>query len=304
MKFIGIDIGATNLRTAVVDQRGRLSEGEYQKSSAKRMLDQIFEMVDGYSRLGGIGIGSIGPLDSNAGVITTAINLDLGRLEIVRHLEKRYGVPCKLLNDCVAGVYGEKKFGAGKKVRNLVYLTLSTGIGCGVIADGNLVFGKDGNAHEIGHCSVDTELVLRCGCGSMGRHWEAYCGGINIPKFARRLIKEYKESGESLDRIEEIGARHLFENAGSDPLAKRIVNEIGRINASGIGAIINAYDPELITIGGSIALKNRELVLGPIKKYVGSYVVNAMPKIAITPLGEDVVLIGAAAYITDMVRRG
>jgi glucokinase len=97
------------------------------------------------------------------------------------------------LNDCAAAVLGERHFGAGKGLENLAYVTLSTGLGGGAIVDGHLLIGKDGNAVEVGHITIDPGSSLICGCGSPG-HWEAYSSGSNIPNFVKHSLRDDDKS--------------------------------------------------------------------------------------------------------------
>ena len=200
---------------------------------------------------------------------------------------------------------GERDFGAGRGVENLVYVTISTGIGGGVYVDGHLLIGKDGNAHEIGHITIDMEGRLQCGCGKRG-HWEAYCSGMNIPNYVRLLLegKDQKTVEKSLlmklagGYRQKITAKGLYDAAkAGDPLSKEFVEKIGELDAIGFANIINAYDPELITVGGTVTLKNPDLVMEPIHKHVEKYALNRLPEIRITPLGEDVGLYGALAAV-------
>jgi glucokinase len=197
-------------------------------------------------------------------------------------------------------VLGEQVFGAGKGLENLVYVTLSTGLGGGAIIDNNLLLGKDGNAVEVGHFTIDPESDIICGCGCRG-HWEAFCSGKNIPVYAGKLLKEMDWSSGELYKLtegnsENIETKIIFNAAyNGDIYAQYIIQEIGKRNAIGFGNIVNAYDPELITIGGSIALNNPDFILEPIQENIGNYTINRIPKIKITPLGDDAVLLGALA---------
>jgi glucokinase len=168
-----------------------------------------------------------------------------------------------------------------------------------------LLLGKMGNAHEIGHMVVDISGKMDCGCGGKG-HWEAYASGANIPKFVYKILEEW-----SLTEIEKnsliykqylnrmLTAETIYREAEKgDKLALKIVNEINKYNIAGFENVINVYDPEIITVGGAIALKNkRELVLDPIIRGVNESkgVVTQKPIIELTPLGEDIVLLGAIA---------
>lgn len=311
--MLGVDLGATNVRVALADTNGRMILRKAERTIDGTGLDivrQILEMGGSAlnsvglteKSLKAVGIGSIGPLDLRKGLIVNPPNLRVGVIPIVESIEKHFNVPVRLLNDCVAAVLGEKKFGAGSSLQNIVYVTISTGIGGGAIVDGHLLLGKDGNAHEIGHMVVDKNGLLECGCGRRG-HWEAYCSGSGIINYARLLLKEWSIGFNegSLRKyfqndFSKATSKMLFKAAeDGDELARRILEETGLLNAIGFANIIDMYDPELITVGGSVALFNRELILNPIKKHVSKYAMNRLPEIGITPLGEDAVLYGALA---------
>lgn len=313
---VGVDLGATNVRVAVGDRRrgilAKLSEATEKGGGPEGISRQIIRMIHsiqhkdfGPEKILGVGIGSIGPLDPRRGALAGPANLPWDYVPLVKPIQKELGVPVRLLNDCTAAVVGEREFGVGRDIENLVYVTISTGIGGGVYVDGHLLLGKDGNAHEIGHLIIDMEGRLQCGCGKRG-HWEAYCSGVNIPNYVRLLLegKDRKTVEESLlmklaggDR-QNITAKGLYDAAkAGDPLSKEIVEKIGELNAMGFASVINAYDPELITVGGTVALKNSDLVMEPIRRHVEKYVLNRLPEIRITSLGEDVVLHGALAAV-------
>lgn len=304
MTYIAVDIGATNIRVASGTETGlgeKLSERTDIENGALGVSKQIIRMIeDTGEKVEVIGIGSIGPIDMASGQITNTPNYPFNDIPVVEPVENHFGVKTTIVNDCAAAVLGERKFGAGKGLDNLVYVTLSTGIGGGVLVDGHLLIGKDGNAAEVGHITIDAHSRIKCGCGSYG-HWEGFSSGKNMPNYARKLIQKtpWKRSliadmtGGDLSLLT---SKTIFDAAKQgDEVARRVVNEIGKVNAVGFANIVNAYDPELITVGGSIALYNPELVLGPILRYIDDYLLNRKPEIIITPLGEDVVLMGALA---------
>jgi glucokinase len=310
---IGVDVGGTNCRAALGDEKGnivdKLAEKVDKTSGQTGISRQISAMItallekNAAVKVEGIGIGSLGPLDLKRGIIIEAANLpDLQNVPLVEPVEKQFGVPVRLLNDCSAAVVGEKYYGEGKEVNNLVYVTISSGIGVGVIVDGHLLFGKDGNVSELGHQTIDSTDSRRCACGRLG-HWEAYCSGRDIPAYVRELIRNDKRAGESLllklaGHPDNLTAKLLYESAKQqDELSSEIIERLGRLNAIGFANIINAYDPSLITVGGSVALNNPKLIIEPIKKYVADYAINRLPEIKITSLGGDIVLYGAIATV-------
>ncbi len=312
---VGVDVGGTNIRVALGDERGRIIARISERTEKHRGPEGISRQIArnirrlieriGDGRIEGIGIGSAGPLDLKRGGLMKPTNIPYDFVPLVEPLREEFDLPVYLLNDCSAAVVGERFFGAGKEHENLAYITLSTGIGGGIYVDGHLLIGKDGNATEIGHFTIDYEGRLLCGCGKRG-HWEAYCSGNGIPNYVRLLLSEEDpdEVKDSLlmrkinGNLNLLTAKILYDCAkAGDPLSLKLTDRIGVLNAIGFACVIDAYDPSLITVGGSIALRNESLVLSPIRKYVGEHARNRVPEIRITPLRDDVVLYGAIAMV-------
>lgn len=312
---IGVDLGGTNVRVALGSIDGkimaRIAEPTEKARGPMGISEQIAKMIYSLVKgridlkdIGGIGIGAAGPLDIKSGGLMKPTNLPFNYVPLVKPLEEEFNLPVLLLNDCVAAVVGEKYFGIGGDHENLVYITISTGIGGGVYVDGHLLMGKDGNAHEVGHFTIDFEGRLVCGCGRRG-HWEAYCSGTGIPSYAKLIIEEggFISSGESRLLREaymsgRMSAKTIYDLARvGDRLANTIVEKVSMLNAIGFACVIDAYDPDLITVGGSVTLNNPGLVIDPIKRNVKEHARNRIPEIVLTPLGEDIVLYGALASI-------
>ncbi|MDP2900724.1 MAG: ROK family protein [Candidatus Bathyarchaeota archaeon] len=312
MSLVAVDIGATNIRVAVGDVGGILakrSEATDRLNGPEGIPRQIARMVRGLGcEPSAIGVGSIGPLDVRRGAIGETPNFVFKHIPVVGPLASEFGVPVEIVNDCNAAVIGEHAYGAGRGVENLFYVTLSTGLGGGAIVDGHPLGGKDGNAPEIGHITLDLDSELVCGCGCRG-HWEAYCSGANIPNYARLLLRGRNLRGSKL--MEMVGgdlggltSEAVFEAAKmGDENAILVVEAVGRANAVGFADIVNAFDPELITIGGSVALNNPDMILGPILAGIDAHLINRRPEIMITPLGADVVLYGGLA-IAERLAKG
>lgn len=311
---IGVDLGGTNVRVAFGSKEGkiiaRVSEPTEKSRGPTGVSEQIIRLINSLIKgrinlrdIEGIGIGSAGPLDIKSGALMRPTHLPFEYVPLVKPLEEEFGLPVILLNDCVAAVLGEKHFGIGGGHENLVYVTISTGIGGGVYVDGHLLIGKDGNAHEIGHFTIDFKGRLTCGCGKKG-HWEAYCSGVGIPNYARLIIEEdgFKNThnGPLMETYKNgrLTAKTVYDCAkAGDELAKIIVERIGELNAVGFACVVDAYDPSLITVGGSVTLNNPSLVIDPIRRYIKEHARNRVPEITLTPLGEDIVLYGALASI-------
>ncbi|MFP3985863.1 MAG: ROK family protein [Candidatus Bathyarchaeia archaeon] len=313
---IGVDLGGTWLRIALFRAEGNIV-GKIQRqvntSSEYAISRQIIALIRslcdrnavGFRSLQGVGIVSAGPLDVKRGVLVSPVNLPFREVPLRVPVAEELGVPVCLVNDCSGAVLGEWRFGVGKGLDNLVYVAIGTGIGGGAIVDGHLLLGKDGNAVEIGHFTIDYEGRLKCGCGRSG-HWEAYCSGRNMPNFVRMRLEEVgeEEVKESLlfksvrGDLSCLSSEDLFNAAKSgDKLSVRLVEEIGILNAVGFANIVDAYDPSLVTVGGSVALRNQDLVLPPIERHVEECALNRVPEIRVTPLGEDAGIYGAAAAV-------
>lgn len=307
---IGVDLGATRVRVCVGDREGKLfwrkarkmplptKVGEY-LGEIVSAIKEATSQIPRPAVLKGIGFASAGPLDRKRGALVKPANLPYKYVPVVGPLEKEFGIFVTLVSDANAAALGERRFGAGKEHENLVYITLSSGIGGGAIVDGHLLAGKDGNATEIGHLVVDSAGRLTCGCGRKG-HWEAYCSGNSIPRLAALLASE-EERTKGKMRVEgllgvsgPVDSEVILRAAtAGNRFGMGVAKELGRLNALGVANAVNLFDPSLVTIGGGVALNNEELVLGPIKKLAPLYSVNRMPEIRITPLGDDAGLLGA-----------
>ncbi len=316
---VGVDLGGTWVRVVLSDKKGGFIEKARErvdKTSEDAISGQIVKSVQSLlhrrnispRNLEGIGIASAGPLDLKGGRIVKPPNLPFDQVPITKPITEKLGVPTYLVNDCTAAVLGEREFGAGRGFDDVVFVTIGTGIGGGAIVDGHLLWGKDGNAVEIGHFTIDFQERLRCGCGKRG-HWEAYCSGKNIPNFVRLRVGDMEEAlarqsllhRKTKGDFSRLTSEGLFAAARSgDALSLRLVDEIGVLNAIGFANVIDAYDPSLITVGGSVVLKNEKLVLLPIRDKVKHHVLNRLPQILPTPLGEDVGVYGAVAAVREL----
>lgn len=321
---MAVDLGATNIRAALLDlselslsckivERTRI--GDKPESISNHVIEVVKKITDRCSvslrDVAGIGVGAAGPLDSDRGRISEGSNFPYSSIPVREPLEEEFGKPVELLNDANAAALGELFFGVGKSMnaRYIVYITFSSGIGGGVIDDGKLVTGVDGNAGEIGCITVDYRGEMRCGCGRYG-HWQAYSSGKGIPAYVRRLFEkgEVEIDEDSLlyrasDGLRNVSAEILYNSARrGDKPALEIVERINAINAVGVGSVINVYNPEVISLGGAITLKNRELAYERLLPRIRDHATVRIPEIVVTSLGEDVVLYGAAAAILQRLQ--
>jgi len=301
----GVDIGATKVAVGLVSLSGDIvlvestSTPQWGDSSTIALL--VVSLIRNLllrvgATLVAVGVGTIGPLDIRKGDVVGTPNVRLRSFKVREPLQRELGVDVYVVNDCVAAVWGEYRAGAGVGHRNVVYVTLSTGIGCGAVVDDHLLLGKDGNAHEVGHIVLDTSGRFTCGCGGLG-HWEGISSGANIPRTAKILAEEW--GGPRTESLEKsltggISPEELFRYWKlGDPFADYLVNFLAEINAAGLASVINVYDPEVLTLGGSISLRNPDFANLTFSK-VGKYLINRPPRMLLTPLGDLVVVVGAA----------
>jgi glucokinase len=247
-----------------------------------------------------IGIGCGGPLDPWRGVVLNALN-NPGWIDIpiTERIGGELGVPAYLDNDANAAALGEHRFGAGRGVANMIYLTVSTCVGGGVIADGRLLRGETGNAAELGHVTVNAH-GRRCHCGSIGC-LEAYCSGTNIAVRAREAVAAAEEPSALRDD-DELTALHVTAAvAAGDPLATRVWDETTTLLGAGIASMIHAFNPSLVILGGGVATSG-DLLFEPVRHAVAE---RAMPwlhqgvRIVPAELGDRTGILGAVAVALD-----
>ena len=312
--YLGLDIGATNLRcalaTADAGRVGQVAHPTPQGPTVEAFTDGVETAVAAVFEQTGIspaqiaaaGIASFGPLDVGRGVITETANLacDLREIPVRTAVESCLpDVPVRLCNDAIAGVVAEYDDSNGTE--NLAYVTFSSGIGSGVAVDGHILRGRAGNAAEVGHVTLDPDSTRRCGCGGHG-HWEAFAGGENVPAYAAELAET--EGFEDDLLTDDCTAATVFDACGDNPLATETVDRIGDWNAQGVATLVQAFAPRRVAVGGAVALNNERLVLEPIRERIDRYLMNDPPEIALTRFGDDVVLRGALLLAASEGRPG
>ncbi|TAJ45671.1 ROK family protein [Methanofollis fontis] len=293
---VAADVGATHIRAAVVERDGTVRRHLVRTTprsgpSGDAVTDAVFGMIaallDG-GGVQGIGIAAAGPLDPGRGAIVGSPNMAFDEVCLTGPLRERFGLPVTLLNDCRAGVLGEHWQGAGQGIGDLVYVTLSTGIGGGAIVNGCLLSGRDGNAGEIGHLFVEGDLALPCGCGHRG-HWEGYASGSGMPRFCTAWC----ERKGVIPAFDASSSRGILEAAeAGDPVAALFMEALGEVNARGISDLIVAYAPEVIVLDGPLAQAHGRLLIGHMLPHIDRYL--PLPEIRVSTLGGRAPLLGAA----------
>lgn len=299
MYALGIDIGGTKVAIGIVSAEGKVIAQQTIPSNLEAlplvMIDEIYlsamnviqEAGLSIADLKGVGVGAPGPLDAKNGVITCPSNLpNWGNVPLVQELEQRFHLPVRLDNDANAATLGEKWVGAAKDNDQFVYITISTGIGAGLFANGKLLSGATGNAGEIGHLVIDPSKGT-CPCGQKGcLEWVA--SGTAIARQATERMGQPMTSKEAFDLYHE-----------GHPVMKPFVEEVFMNIGIGIVSVINFIDPEKIVIGGGVS-EVGEPLFATIRDYVAKYALNPSGRnTPIVPAGlrTDAGLIGAAALI-------
>ncbi|MFC7069774.1 ROK family protein [Halobaculum lipolyticum] len=304
--YVGVDLGATNLRGVVGDDEADIvarAETETPRSSGIAITEAVLRVVRQAcaeanldpGAVAAAGIGSIGPLDLAEGTIDGPANIpDIGRVPLVGPLGELLDTDRVYLhNDTIAGVIGER-FLSDRNPDDMAYVTISSGLGAGVCVDGHVLSGWDGNAGEVGHMVVDASGTMTCGCGREG-HWEAYCSGNNIPKYARHLADAEDIYTDMPVEAPDFSAVDVFEAHGGDPLADLVVDRVADWNVVGFTNLANAYAPLMVRVGGAVALNNPDLILDPVRDRLEESTFVNVPDVQLTEMGDDVVVKGALA---------
>ncbi|MDR2854710.1 MAG: ROK family protein [Methanomicrobiales archaeon] len=298
---IAVDIGGTNLRIAKVTRSYEYEllvlqkTPQEDKSEIIEIILRVVEQCKKELRLApsGIGISAAGPVDPKAGIFFPP-NLPYDEISLVFPLQDRAGTLVSLLNDCRAGVLGERYAGAGliKQTDNMLYITFSTGIGVGAICNGHLVLGSRGNAGEMGHIPVRTRYTCRCSCGVFG-HFEAYASGFGLPRFFVQFCEQNSTPHAFVSNAKEIFDRAIQR----DPIAMKFLDEVASIIAYGLSTVVVAYDPSLIVVEGPIMRENPwflEICLSKMEPYF-TYV----PDIVLSSLNGYAPLLGSIVPVFE-----
>jgi glucokinase len=281
----GVDIGGTKIALAVAAPDGQILEGtrfptrveDGPRAILERVFSEIERMCEGAgARLAAVGVGCGGPLDRARGLILSPPNLPgWDEFPIVSLLEERFGVKALLDNDANAAALGEHRHGAGRGLKHLVYITISTGIGGGVIVSNKLVHGVHDGAGEVGHMTVLPDGPA-CGCGGRGC-LEALCSGTAIARRARERLAAGGESLLSSLNYGEITAQSVALAAREgDALASKVWYDTIRHLSVGVGNIFHALAPEAVIIGGGVSTAGEQL-FAPLREQVRARVCMLPP---------------------------
>ena len=303
-QVIAVDLGATRIRCAAVCENGDILN-KFEEitprigDSGMAVTSRIADMVAGLlvdSKASGIGISSAGPIDMAAGEVVRSPNMAFPLIPLTAPLSRRFDLPVIFHNDGTCGVIGEHWMGNAQDSGHAVYITISTGLGGGVMVDGRPIYGKGGNAGEIGHFFVDDRYHLPCRCGETG-HWEAYAAGSNLPKFFAIFCSA---NGYPVPERWAADAKGIFEAVKrGDRSVLEFMDTLGKINARGVSDVIVAYDPEIIILDGGVARNHSEEIIRSLSPYLDEYL--SPPPIKRTELDGNAPLLGAARSAFDAI---
>ena len=314
MIYAGIDLGGTGIKAALVDSQGRILRKKTVPTGASRPWQEIAADMNalvkdlaedkgiGLKEIAGVGLGVPGAVDLERGELIYAPNLPTCRHTPFRRcVEEALGIPLYLDNDANVAALGEMWKGAGHGEKNMVMVTLGTGVGGGGIMGGRPLIGANGAGGEIGHICVNYFEEKCCGCGKKGC-LEQYASATGIARIAREhLAADKKDSILRTYDLDKIDAKIVFDALKEgDQLAVDVVEEFGEYLAKGLADVAVVVDPSLFVIGGGVS-KAGEILLTYIEKYYRkrAFFANKDTQFAIASLGNDAGICGAAKLILD-----
>lgn len=310
---LSIDLGGTKILAAIVDAAGKILYRDQSPTPATQGVNAVVSGMVQSARyviaqanltaadLAAIGIGAAGPSNPETGILFTSPNLPGWKDVPLRDMITcELGRPTFLINDAKAAALGELYYGAARGARNFIYVTISTGIGGGIVIDGKIYLGAIGTAGEVGHMTIEADGPL-CTCGNHGC-WEALASGWAMAREARRRIEagakttilDYTGGGtdkitaEAIQRAAELG----------DTLAQELIGRTGYYFGVGLASLINIFNPELIVIGGGLANMG-DMLLNPAYKEAQERAFKASyqaVRFARAELGGSSGVLGAAAF--------
>jgi len=320
--IVGVDLGGTNIVAGAMPEDGsreiafrtaltRSSEG------AEAVMERMIRMIEaviaatmaetGATRVDflGVGVGAPGPMDREKGIVITAPNLGWKMVPLRAKIEEATGLHITVDNDANCATLGEAWTGAAKGAKNVIGVTIGTGIGGGIIIDGRLYHGSSHVAGEIGHMTIDS-TGRRCSCGNYGC-LEAYASGTAIAERAREALAN-ETSGVLLDmcarQLEKVTAQMVYSAAKQgDPVAIDVVRETARFLGAGIGALLNVLNPEVVVLAGGV-VNAGEALFAPLKAEVRRRAfAPAVDGCRIVPglLGSSAGVVGAVAAFKEQM---
>ena len=313
-KVFGVDIGGTTVKMGLFSDQGDLEEKweipTRTEDKGKNILPDIAasikEKMEAHSLtaedVAGVGISVPGPVD-DGGTVHRCVNLGWDVFDIGTEMKKYINLEVFAGNDANAAALGEAWKGGGKGCRNVVVVTLGTGVGGGIIVNGKILSGHTGAGGEIGHIHINDDEEEQCGCGNRGC-LEQYASATGIARLAvRRLAKD--DIPSSIRGVSHMNAKVVFDAVkAGDALAIEVAEQFGDILGKGLSSVAAVTNPEMIVIGGGVS-KAGQIVIDYIKKNYVKYVFHGSrdTKFTLATLGNDAGIFGSAKLVLDGVLR-
>ena len=307
---IGVDVGGTEIKFGLFDNKltEKWSIPTNRSDSGSHILPEIAGEVhrcclrNGISpeKLRGIGIGVPGPVGKD-GVVNRAVNLGWGVKPVAQELGDLVGLKVRVANDANIAALGESWMGSGKGFDSVIMVTLGTGIGGGIVIDGQILSGAHGAAGEIGHLTVNEQELEACGCGRFGC-LEQYASATGIARYARKTLANNEEPSRLREIApEELTAKDIFDVAKEgDRIANEVVENVCRLLASALAKICVVVDPEAVLIGGGVSKAGQILLDAIVEPFQGmAFHACKDTKILLASLGNDAGIYGGVRLILD-----
>ena len=314
MKYgFGVDLGGTTVKIAYFDETGTMITNweipTVTANGGSQILPDIAASIRDFREkngidaqaLLGIGIGVPGPVDSK-GNVNRCVNLGWGTFNISKELSSLTGLPVTAGNDANVAALGEFWKGGGKGCRNMVFVTLGTGVGGGIVIEGKLLHGAHGAGAEIGHMVLNRNETAVCGCGKRGCV-EQYCSATGIVRLAKLALDASQEES-ALRRVNPLTCKDIFD-AGKqgDQLALQVLDQYYAYMGEFLANVCCVVNPEVVVIGGGVS-KAGNVLLDGLKPYFGKYVFHAASNVqfALASLGNDAGAYGAFKLALDAAK--
>lgn len=308
--IFGVDIGGTSVKLGLFKSEGQLLEKweieTRKENKGKYILTDIVETLENKLKekniskknVLGVGIGIPGPVKDD-GTVLKCVNLGWGIFNVVEEVNKLIKLPVSAGNDANVAALGEVWQGGGKGFKNIVMVTLGTGVGGGIVIDGKIIPGSYGAGGEIGHIKVCENEIEYCGCGKTGC-LEQYASATGIVNLAKKALIDIRTKSK-LREYENISAKDIFDLAKEgDELALTLVDDFSANLGKALANISCVIDPEIFVIGGGIS-KNGDILIKNIAKYFrkNAFHVSKDTKFELARLGNDAGIYGAAKLICE-----
>lgn len=308
MEFcFGVDIGGTTVKIGLFQTTGVLKEKweipthvenhgvSILADIANSIEEKLKETTIAKEEIAGIGVGVPAPVDAE-GVVQNTVNLGWGYKEVKRELEELTGLNVRVGNDANVAALGEMWLGAASGEKNMLMVTLGTGVGGGIVVDGQPLIGAHGAGGEIGHMHVNPHETEHCGCGNTGC-LEQYASATGVVKLAKKHLET--STVESVLRTEEVDAKAVFDALkDGDALAEEIVEEFSNYLGTALANLAAVTDPSVIVIGGGVS-KAGQILIDHVQTYFSkhAFFANKDTRLVLASLGNDAGMCGAAKLL-------